>query len=227
MSGRVELLTRLQDRIERTPGLRPVDRQVLKALATFTDFETGKNAHPKIKSLVARARLPKRTVERSLQHLRADGWTVARPWHRHATTYDIVLDRLVAASPELEGSRTAPVVRPPLATLFLRAKVAVKDFLRAKLADKPKSVRQSGAPITYREDLNREGVRTTRAREAPSPSLPGLIGPARPPPIRQARRPDGITNGSVCQHDPRCDRTADCIARTVAEAREEREQKHG
>ncbi len=44
-------------------------------------------------------------------------------------------------------------------------------------------------------------------------------------PVAQAPR-DGVT-GSNCAHEPRCIRTADCLARTIAEARAERQEQSG
>jgi hypothetical protein len=84
----------IAERIAWTTALRPVDKSVLQALATFADFETGKRAYPGLARMVARANLPRRTVERALQRLERDGWILATRSHRHATMYDINLERL-------------------------------------------------------------------------------------------------------------------------------------
>jgi hypothetical protein len=81
----------LEERVSWTTGFtKPADKVVLGALAFFADFESGRNARPGMRRLVARADLPKRTVERSLQRLIAEGWiTVTSTRHLGYTTYAI------------------------------------------------------------------------------------------------------------------------------------------
>jgi hypothetical protein len=84
------------ERITWTTGFRlPVDKVVLGALSTFANFETGKGARVRVNKLAARAELKKRTVQRALHRLEADGWIVAvRRQHKGATAWDIQVDRL-------------------------------------------------------------------------------------------------------------------------------------
>jgi hypothetical protein len=83
------------ERITWTTGFRcATDKLVLGALSTFANFETGKGARMSAKKLAARAQLKLRTVERGLQRLKADAWIIPHPRHRHATVWDINLDRL-------------------------------------------------------------------------------------------------------------------------------------
>jgi len=85
------------ERIQWTDGFQlPSDKVVLHALATFANFKTGTGAHPNIRTLAQRAHLSEATVYRALDRLEADGWIVGRRRHRHATTWTIVIDRLVA-----------------------------------------------------------------------------------------------------------------------------------
>lgn len=84
----------IAERIAWTSSLRPVDAKVLQALATFADFQTGGGAWPGMAKLMARAVLPKRTIERSLQRLEDEHWITATRRHRRATSYDIRIDRL-------------------------------------------------------------------------------------------------------------------------------------
>jgi hypothetical protein len=98
MSG-AERRASLDERVSWTTGFtRPADKVVLGAIAFYADFETGHNARPGMHNLVARADLPKRTVERSLRRLLDEGWIVitdAR--HLGATTYAVMLERLATS----------------------------------------------------------------------------------------------------------------------------------
>jgi hypothetical protein len=84
------------ERITWTNGFRcATDKIVLGALSCFANFETGKGARVRLKKLVARAELKKRTVQRGLHRLEADGWIVAvRRQHKGATSWDIVIEKL-------------------------------------------------------------------------------------------------------------------------------------
>lgn len=83
------------ERITWTTGFRvATDKDVLGFLSTFADFKTGKGARVSLKKLIARCRLPRRTVERALQRLEADGWILPKRWHRHATSWDINVAKL-------------------------------------------------------------------------------------------------------------------------------------
>ncbi len=151
----------IAERIAWTTALRPVDARVLQALATFAHFESGQRAFMGMDKLVARAGLAKRTVERALQHLEAEGWIVATRRHRHATRYDIEVDRL--------------------ATNYVGAKVVTAD---------PRSVRQVGGQphenlsATF-ADLSAKSGEFVRQLGGPIPSTypdvhlsaPALIAP--------------------------------------------------
>jgi hypothetical protein len=92
-----ERYTSIPERITWTNGFRcATDKLVLGALSTFANFETGRGARMSVPSLTSRAQLPRRTVERGLQRLEADHWITARRRHRHATSWDINVDRLAA-----------------------------------------------------------------------------------------------------------------------------------
>ena len=83
------------ERITWTTGFRvTTDKAILGALSTFANFRTGKAARMSIQALTMRSGFPRRTVERALQRLEADGWIVAHRYHRHATSWDINVDRL-------------------------------------------------------------------------------------------------------------------------------------
>lgn len=93
MSG--ERYPSVPERITWTTGFYcATDKAVLGTLSTFANFRTGKHADMYQETLVARANLRKRTVQRSLQRLEADGWIVARRRHRRPTVYDINVERL-------------------------------------------------------------------------------------------------------------------------------------
>lgn len=87
------------ERITWTTGFRlPVDKVVLGALSTFANFETGKGARVRVKTLAARAQLKPRRVQRSLHHLEADHWIKAvRRQHKGATSWDINVDKLATS----------------------------------------------------------------------------------------------------------------------------------
>jgi len=83
------------ERITWTTGFRvAIDKHVLGTLSAFANFRTGRHADMALDTLVARARVPRRTVIRSLRRLEADGWIVARRRHRRPTVYDLCVDRL-------------------------------------------------------------------------------------------------------------------------------------
>lgn len=83
------------ERITWTTGFRcATDKHVLGILSTFANFRTGVHADMWLETLVDRAKLPRRTVIRSLRRLEDDGWLTAKRRHRHRTVYDINVDRL-------------------------------------------------------------------------------------------------------------------------------------
>jgi hypothetical protein len=90
----------LAERIALTHGFRTSsDKAVLLGLASFAHFELGTNAHPNIDTL--RARVPdltKRTVERCLVRLEADGWIEGIHQHRRPTNYRICVERLATSA---------------------------------------------------------------------------------------------------------------------------------
>jgi hypothetical protein len=159
----------IAERIAWTSALRPVEKVVLQALATFANFETGQGAWMGMQKLVARAKLPQRTVERSIRRLVADGWVCATRRHRHATTYDIRIERL--------------------ATNYVGAKVVSSD---------PRSVRQVGGQeatdlsATF-DDLSAKSGNFDRQLGGPIPSTypdPELSAP----PLRVGSSTDPTIN---------------------------------
>jgi len=136
----------LDERISWTTDFtRATDKAVLQALAFWADYETGANAYPSVEKLAARANMAKRTVERSLHRLIAEGRITARRRHRGATIYGIVLERLAV-------SRADARAVPPTKRDRLSATMADKtpDLLSANMAGlSAKSgdlVRHSGGP---------------------------------------------------------------------------------
>jgi len=83
------------ERITWTAGFHNgVDKHVLGVLSTFANFKTGKGARMSIPALAMRAGMERRRVERALQRLTAGRWVFPHKRHRHATNWDINLDRL-------------------------------------------------------------------------------------------------------------------------------------
>jgi hypothetical protein len=98
------------ERITWTTGFRvPIDKHVLGALSTFANFKTGEGARPSISALIARSGLPRSTLRRALQRLEDDHWIVAHRRHRHATTWDICIERLAE---NWVGAKVVPNLRP-------------------------------------------------------------------------------------------------------------------
>jgi hypothetical protein len=104
------------ERITWTTGFRcATDKDILGVLSTFADFRTGKGVPVSLNKIVARAKLKRRRVQYALYRLEADRWVVPRRRHRHATAWDINLDRLatnwvgatVVASPDLSATGCA------------------------------------------------------------------------------------------------------------------------
>jgi hypothetical protein len=158
----------LEERVSWTTGFtKPADKVVLGALAFFADFESGRNARPGMHRLVARADLAKRTVERSLQRLIAEGWiTVTSRRHLGYTTYAIATERLAVsrAAARVVGARAAP----------LSANLADKasDPLSAKLAglsaNLAGAVRQPGGRTSDQVPEISTQVHRTRDERAPA-----------------------------------------------------------
>jgi len=95
MSGDRERYPSVPERITWTTGFRvATDKSVLGTLSTFANFRTGKAARMSLRALTMRSGLPRRTVQRALQRLEADGWIVGHRSHRHATSWDINIERL-------------------------------------------------------------------------------------------------------------------------------------
>ncbi len=180
----------IEERIARTTGFRkPADKIVLLALARSADFETGAKAYPKVGTLVRRAELPERTVHRALRRLEEDGWVTAVRRHRHATTYNLRLDRLEPAHvTEPASMRSSWFVR-----VFLPANLAVKVAVKIFACQLWNFACQLGRPT--RVLSTRMYTHTPRAREA-EPALPGLIGIARSPPPCQ--NPSHAWHGRKC-----------------------------
>lgn len=84
------------------------DHYVLGKLATFANFRTGQQADMDIDTLVARCRLPKRTVQEALKRLARDGWITRRMRRKHHTVYHIRVDRL--ATHWIPTLNTAPKI---------------------------------------------------------------------------------------------------------------------
>ena len=219
------------------------DKLVLLALARSADFDTGKHAHPSLKTLVARTGLSKRSVYRSLRRLKAEGWIKASPSHRHATTYDLNLDKLAK-----HGPVRVPSPRSRFSAIFLGCQIGTQ-ILKGWILGANLALRSIGAAFGdhLSANLARLGAKlaplpvirtrirkSARARAIPvEQHLPGLIGPARSPPVTltpPARGPTsrgGVPGNLNCPHEPRCHTIPMCVERLLAEGRAEREQKHG
>ena len=231
----------IEERIAWTPGFpSAAAKVVLLALARSADFETGKNAHPSLKTLIARTGLKKRSVERALQELRAGQWVMARPAHRHATTYDLNLTRLTT-----HGPGTTPVITTARFSLWFLARQYGGQIWRslnltAYLADRSylQILSAKFANLSaYLADLPVIRTRKRKSRAArvsfEDRTLPGLIGTARPPPTmtvastRGPTRSNGDTTGSGCGHTPRCESFEEHRSRIHADVEAERAQKQG
>lgn len=85
------------ERITWTVGFRlPIDKHVLGALSTFASFKTGKQAQMSLDALSKRARTNRRTLQRALRRLEADGFVSATRRLGAPTRYDINLDLLAS-----------------------------------------------------------------------------------------------------------------------------------
>jgi hypothetical protein len=156
----------IEERINWSTGFtRPADKVVLGALATWADYESGRNARPGMPELVARADLPKRTVERSLRRLIDERWiAVTRRRHLGYTTYAINLAKLATSA-----TRARLVDRP------LSANVAdnADDPLSANVAGLSANVAELSANVADVPVIStRDQYPSAPARVAPAPIAP-------------------------------------------------------
>ncbi len=145
-------------------SLRSADMQVLLALASCGDWETGQRCHPSVLTIVARSGLSRATVTRALASLRdktqpGGPWIVMTAWRRrHATTYDICLNRLATHPPK---ERQIPM------TTHLLDPVALK-------AHDPVKLEAQNEPLTELEAQNEPQGAELEAQNEPPTSLPDL-----------------------------------------------------
>jgi hypothetical protein len=102
-----------------SPWLTSAETKVLIALASAGDWETGQHCYPKWETLVARSRLSRATVARTLARLenprRPGGALIVATSraHRHSTTYDICADRLATGPPKEQQVSLSPLLAVP------------------------------------------------------------------------------------------------------------------
>lgn len=96
--------------------LRSSELNLLLALASCGDWETGQKCLPKWRTLIARSGLSRATVARTLVRLQ-DPSQPGGPWivatsrrHRNTTTYDICLHRLATAPPAAQQVPMTPLL---------------------------------------------------------------------------------------------------------------------
>jgi hypothetical protein len=181
----------IAERIAWTSGqLGAAAVKVLVALWSCGDYETGRNCRPYKSTLVKRSGLSRATVTRTLARLRdptqpGGPWIVASPRHRHATSYDIQLDRL-ATRPPKEQQMT--IAAPTLDGTF-EAHFEPQAGSEAQSEPQPSRSEAHFEPPTSDPDLVPDvRTHTPRAREADHKSeahcepqdLP-LVGPTPPP----------------------------------------------
>lgn len=177
----------IAERIAWTTALRPADAKVLQALASAGDWETGRRCHPAVRTIVARSRVSRATVTRTLARLRnphqpGGPWIVMTAWRRrHATTYDICVDRLATHPPK---ERQVPMETALLATSELKAHNEPSIELEAQNEPQATELEAQNEPPISLPDLISLRTHTPRAREAdaptPDPDLP-LFGVVPPP----------------------------------------------
>ena len=110
----------IAERIAWTSGrLRSAGVQVLVALWSCGDYETGRNCRPYVSTIVARSGLSRATVMRTLAWLRdkdqpGGPWVIASQRHRHATRYDIRLERLATHPPKAQQTTMMSFTAPSI-----------------------------------------------------------------------------------------------------------------
>jgi hypothetical protein len=161
--------------------------KVLLALASCGDFETGRNCHPSVETIAARAGVSRASVTRTLAALRDAGWIVVRAWRRrHATRYDICVDRFATRQPSAQ--QAALMVDPEK----LEAQFEPSTYERGKLEEtleaqfepstyeKRKLEAQFEPPTSTKKEERTHTPRAREAREDPTPEL-ALLGETPPP----------------------------------------------
>src|SRR2546423_14724352 len=96
-------LSAVEQRIAWTRGFRcATDKAVLTAMARwFADRPDGMGIRFTVEALAAKSGIPKRSVDRALERLKAGWWIeITARRHRAPPTYRIVLERLATTDPE-------------------------------------------------------------------------------------------------------------------------------
>lgn len=176
----------IAERIAWTTALGAAETKVLIALWSCGDYETGRNCRPYVRTIVARAGLSRATVTRILARLRAHGWIVPTSQrHRHATTYDIQIDRLATAPPKEQQVNLSTMLEPP------RSEAQNEPQTRSEAQNEPQrsGFEAQNEPPTSDPDLDlhvrthtpraREDADQSEAQNEPQ-SLPLLARPTPP-----------------------------------------------
>lgn len=148
----------IPERITWTVGIRGNDKHLLGVLSTFASFKTGKGARMSIEALVQRSGLPRRTVERRLQRLEAEGWIVAvRRRHKRATIWDINVERLATnwVTPKIVSSDNSLSATDIFLPVKSGGQDPVENARPSKVADKTafSTVKSGGQiPCTFFSD---------------------------------------------------------------------------
>jgi hypothetical protein len=156
--------------------------KVLQALASCGDWETGRNCYPKWDTLVARSGLSRSTVARTLPQLE-DAAQPGGPWiratsrrHRHATNYDICVDRLATRPPKEQQVSLSSLPE-------FECQSETQTPLGSQNDTQDSEFESQNDTPTGTPDLDQERTHTTRAREdaPPEPALQilGAVPPAR------------------------------------------------
>jgi len=164
----------IAERIAWTSGrLWSAGTKVLLALASCGDWNTGQRCHPSVETIVTRSGLSRATVTRTLKRLRDEGWIIRRTWRRrHATTYDICVDRL--ATGPLKAQQVNMTITPP----ELEAQNEPSMKLEAQNEPQPPKLEAQNEPPISLSGSDLHVHTDTRAREdaATQPELAPLVG---------------------------------------------------
>lgn len=181
----------IAERIAWTSGqLSSAEVKVLITLASCGDWETGRRCHPSVQTIVARSGLSRATVTRALARLRnltqpGGPWIVVTHWRRrHATTYDLCLDRLATYPPT---ARQIDLVTTVVVDVELEAQNEPSTKLEAQNEpQRPELEAQNEPPISLSGSVPVR-THTPRAREdAATADLP-LLGQ---PPTAKCAHPN-------------------------------------
>lgn len=170
----------IAERIAWTSGqLGAATVKVLVALWSCGDYETGRNCQMYLSTLVKRSGVSLATVKRVLRDLKlptqpGGPWIIASRRHRHATRYDIVIDRLATAPPKEQQ-----MTMQTLAALT-RFEAQIEPQIPLEAQNEPlgtKSEAQIEPPTSDPDLVPEERTHTPRAREETLP----LVGQTPPP----------------------------------------------